>query len=310
MSVPPPVPPDQPAPEPSPRPRRPHKEPADRSAQGEPVLRRTIVKPAGSPVAGRGIVPDPVDAAYVASRLTALTHELANLLDGSLRVINLARRTAGDQGADAVARHIETVHAAMLQMADLVRNSMSGLTPVGPEAMKHALGAGGTLAAAISHAVAVMAPVAEERGIQLINESSPDVAESPAGPMYGVLINAIRNSIESIERAGHPEGRILVRAWLEAGRTGRSVGIEVCDDGAGPPPIAGGTARRPRTVFDPGVTSKPGSAGIGLALCKEVVDHLGGTIELSARGDSVGAVLRIRYPAPPSGAPSLDRRVG
>lgn len=318
MSVPPPPP--NPSPEPSPRPRRPQKEPADRAGAGgtgahppEPVLRRTVVRPAGvGPVAraGYGSPPDPVDAAYVASRLTALTHELANLLDGSLRVINLARRSAGGEGTDAVARHIDTVHAAMVQMADLVRNSMSGLAPVGPEVMKHALGAGGSLGAAISHAIAVMAPIAEERGIELVNESSADVTDSPAGPMYGVLINAIRNSLESIARTGQPHGRILVRAWLEAGRTGRSVGIEVCDDGAGPPPIAGAGGRLSRSVFDPGVTTKPGSAGIGLALCKEVVDHLGGTIELSPRGDSVGAVLRIRYPAPPCGASHLDRRVG
>ena len=34
------------------------------------MVRRTLVKPAG-------IVPDPVDSAYVGNRLTALTHELA-----------------------------------------------------------------------------------------------------------------------------------------------------------------------------------------------------------------------------------------
>ncbi|MFN7022338.1 MAG: hypothetical protein ACK4WH_13555, partial [Phycisphaerales bacterium] len=65
----PPTNPQQPSSSPDPI-RRPHKEPADR------VLRRTLVKPAG-------IVPDPVDSAYVSNRLTALTHELANLLEGS-----------------------------------------------------------------------------------------------------------------------------------------------------------------------------------------------------------------------------------
>ena len=68
------------------------------------MLKRTVVKPAG-------IVPDPVDAAYVANRLTALTHELANLLDGSLRVINMARKPGSEETPEHVSKHIETVYA-------------------------------------------------------------------------------------------------------------------------------------------------------------------------------------------------------
>ncbi len=314
----PPPPPPPPDPQPDParsRPgkgvRRPHNEPADRAekARGggntpEPVLRRTVVKPAG-------IVPDPVDAAYVANRLTALTHELANLLDGSLRVINLARRSNHEESSDQVGRHIETVYAAMLRMADLVRNSMTGLAPAGAEGVHAAVGAAGSLAGAVTHAANVMTPVAEERNVELLCEVGPELGESPAGPIYGVVINGVKNAIESIDRAGKGGGRVVVRAWMEAGRTGRCVGIEISDDGEGPPP-GGKIAREPskpgagRSVFEPGVTSKPGAAGIGLSLCKEIVGHLGGTIELTARSGG-GAVLRVRYPAP---SPMSERKLG
>lgn len=318
-NTPPPPPPPNPQPQPSPQPdparsrpgaKRTHKEPADRAGAGaggsghEPVLRRTVVKPAG-------IVPDPVDAAYVANRLTALTHELANLLDGSLRVINLARRSNPDEAPELVSRHIETVYAAMLQMADLVRNSMTGLTPVGSEGLRQAVGAAGSLAGAVTHAVNVMMPVAEERNIELVCEMGPELSESPAGPIYGVIINGVKNAIESIERAGRGSGRVVVRTWMEAGRTGRCVGIEITDDGEGPPnggrlARAGGKPGAGRCIFEPGVTSKQGAAGIGLSLCKEIVGHLGGTIELGPRSGG-GAVLRVRYPAP---APMSERRVG
>lgn len=268
------------------------------------MLRQTVVRPAG-------VLPDPVDSAYVVNRLTALTHELANLLDGSLRVINLARRGGPEETSEQVSRHIETVYAAMLQMADLVRNSMTGLAPAGSTGLHAAVGAAGSLAGAVTHAANVMMPIAEERNIELLCEVGPELSDSPAGPIYGVVINGVKNAIESVERTGRGRGRVTVRAWMEAGRTGRCVGIEISDDGEGPPP-AGKIARpgsKPgagRSVFEPGVSAKPGAPGIGLSLCKEIVGHLGGTIELGPRSGG-GAVLRVRYPAP---SPMSERRVG
>jgi signal transduction histidine kinase len=278
------------------------------------------VKPAG-------IVPDPADSAYVASRLTALTHELANLLEGSLRLMSVARRnlhdaegSSGSGGGPAVAtetppgqvaRNIDTVYAAMLQMADLVRNSMAGLPPPpgGLEGMRHALGASGAVAAAVRHAVNVMQPLAEEHGVELRSDIGPELGDVPAGPIYGLITNTVRNAIESIERAGRGggarkgrRGRVDVRAWMEAGRTGRCVGIEISDNGEGPPRGAG------KRVFEYGVSVKEGGAGVGLGLCRDLVDQLGGTIELNKHPDGQpGAVLTVRYPAP---TPMTERQLG
>lgn len=325
-----PTPPNPPSPQPNdpphrPSPRtRPAKEPADRAPSntppahgrhhgvtGEPILRRTLVRPAG-------IVPDPVDSAYVANRLTALTHELANLLDGSLRVISIARRnvpadtSAGPESTFApgeLTRHLDTVFAAMVQMADLVRNSMANLppSPGGLESIRRAFGSTGTVAAAANHAVNVMLPLAEDRNIQLTADISADLGDIPAGSIYSIITSAIRNAIESIERAGRsPDGtpgRIDVRAWMEAGRTGRCVAFEIADNGEGPPPAS---VTRGRSVFDYGFTCKAGSLGIGLALCRELVEQLGGTIDLIP-APSGGAMLKVRYPAP---APMSDRPLG
>ena len=43
--------------------------------------------------AGTAPTADPTDASFAAARLTALTHDLANLLDGSMRCLGLAERT-------------------------------------------------------------------------------------------------------------------------------------------------------------------------------------------------------------------------
>lgn len=284
-------PPPPPPPPSSPEP-RPHKEPADRA------LRRTIVRPAG-------IVPDPVDSAYVTNRLTALTHELANLLDGSLRLMSAARRTlvGDDRDSDGpacttpgpISKHLETVYAAMLQMADLVRNSMAGIspTPGGMEGMRHALGSSGTVEAAVRHAVNVMLPLAEDRRIEMRADIGPELGDVPAGVIYSVVTNTVRNAIESIDRTGRGHGSVGLRAWVEAGRTGRCVCIEIVDDGEGPPKKGG------KRVFEYGFSTKHDGPGIGLALCRELVEQLGGTIELSHRTDgAAGAVMRVRYPAP------------
>ena len=291
--------------------------------------------------------PDPLDSAYVSERLTALTHELANLLDGSLRCLSLARRAvwktglhapAGDTTAQSsgawrspgantrtpsddlaatlcedardsnsaveVARLLDTVHVAMQQMASLVKASMGGFTPGLMAPVTASIGSGGGMSEAVRHAADVMSPVAEELRIELTCEIDPRLAEVPAGPVYTIITNAVRNAIESIERLQSSgvtgTGAIRVQARLDNRSSPDQIEIEIIDDGQGPPArIEGGTNR----LFDAGVTTKPNGSGIGLSVIRDVVDELGGTVALSRRTPDpcthrAGAVLSVRFPCP------------
>ena len=285
-----------------------------------PALRRTVVRPAGA-------TPDPVDAAFVANRLTTLTHELSTLLDGSLRVIGIARRSiAGPETLDRhgkrdicpeqLARHLETVDAAMRQMAELVRCTMIGMAENGALGVRPGggFGSSSSLADAVQHAVDVMTPLAEEQHVRLEAQIGADLAAIAAGPIYAVITNGVRNAIESIRRVGDRVvgGRIVVRCWTESGKTGRCVMLTIEDDGAG---LARGDAeRRARSperpkpaesgsFFSLGFSTKPGGSGIGLSLSRDVIEQLGGTIELHARARDpksgrAGAVLSVCYPVP------------
>lgn len=302
--APPPNPPPSPNPSPPPG--------GERPDQPRVPLRATVVRPARHA--------DPIDAAFVATRLTTLTHDLANLLDGSLRIVSLARRSLPEDEHDSRSRRtidgasiaqlshqLTTLHAAMAQMADLVRASMLAMSAgdsacSGLMGIRAPFGAMCTLSDAIQHAADVMRPLADERRVSIDLDLSPELQDIASGPVYSVIASAVRNAIESINQLGaSAQGRVLIRGWTEAGKSGRAVVLEVTDDGIGPPHFE---SDRAESVFRLGFTTKPGGSGIGLAVSLDVVHQLGGTIQLLGRPRDAstgrgGAILRVCYPVPP-----------
>ena len=270
-----------------------------------PVLRLTR---------GPGTVPDPVDAPFAVEHLSVLAHEMGNLLDGSMRCLGLVRRAleplgcgVRDDHLEEARRRVETVYASLERMADLVHAAMRGSgSPLGSPTTLPSRPI--TLGEALTHAAEVVAPEAGELGIDVLLAAAPELEEVPAGPMYSVILNGLRNAVDSIRRCGDG-GRIEVRAGFEAapGSAARLITIEVRDDGVGLPPGLDGNR-----AMDLGFSTKPGGLGVGLALAREVVRGMAGTIDLMRRSDPrsparPGAVLRIVYPA---SRPRPDRSVG
>jgi len=268
---------------------------------GSPI--RVTVRPPGD-------VPDPADAPFAVERLAALGHDLGNLLDGSMRCLSLARRSLGNTAIQteeerSVQRHLGTVYGALERMADLVHAAMKGSSSVvGSATLCPSQPI--TLETAITHAADVVGPEAAEHGIQIVLSISPDAAALSAGPLYSVILNGLRNAIESIVRA-QPRDVGVRTGSVEVSATLKPVGpvddasidlvlLEIRDDGRGLP----GT-EDPNRAFDFGYTTKPGGAGVGLALAREVVREYGGMIELVRRTDRgsptrPGAILKVAYP--------------
>lgn len=244
--------------------------------------------------ASRGSAPDSAD------RLTTLVHELRNLLDGSLRWIALTERDLPRPGdatlgaeLERTRRQLETVRRALVQMNELVRTSMKAGLTLGTPAVSPAERI--SLGEALDHAVDVVRPRASSLGVELSISIDEQAGPRAAGPVYSVMLNALHNAIDSIERrlggrAG--TGRVEARlGWTERGGLGRVV-LEISDDGVGPPEL-----EDPGEVFDPRFSSKDDGQGIGLALSRQIVLEMGGRIELVGRGDGAGAVLRAVFPA-------------
>lgn len=264
--------------------------------------RRRAPVDGGGRASGR---PDAIRAAEASdeatNRLLSVAHELGNLVDGALRTVDLARRGLSEltddpeQDQAAIGRRLDAAHDALARMAGLLHETMR------PRSGR-ALGAHSThapLIEAILHAAEVHRPLAEDHGVEMSIECSPRLVLTPAGSMYTVLANAIRNAIESLAATGRG-GRIEIVAELATNDSDQAeIRIDVLDDGPGPP------STDDDRLFSSGYTTKDTGLGVGLSLCREIVSEMQGSVTLRRRraSDDVhpadrGARFSVRYPAP------------
>ncbi len=226
-----------------------------------------------------------------------VVHELSNLLDGSLRnvelVISNLQSTAPQEAVDpplqgsADDREVERLlvaNQAMRQMASLLRRWMHSHSDGAPlyDTQQH-------LDQAVLLAARLLRPAAAKLGVE-ISVSLPDFAgQLPAGPAYTIVSNALRNSIQAIADTpkSKPHSRIDVTVKIDAGF------IELCIQDEGPGLDAAIIDEQGELCF--GQTTKPHGHGIGLAMIREIVHGMGGALHLSNRSPR-GARLVVRYP--------------
>ena len=235
----------------------------------------------------------------VTINLATLAHELNNMLDGAMRYLSLARRglvaaSPNDSDASATMRQLEAVTDGLSRMAILIERAMRPQSRAGVY-----FAPGEPLVEALLHAADAMRPLADDRGIRINVDCSPRLVLTPAGPIYTIVVNALRNSIDAVGR----DGVIEIVAELRMRSDGTpEVCLDILDDGPGP------RRGRERKVFELGYSTSPAGDGVGLALCKDIVDSLGGTIGIARRPNDrpnwsvrrPGAHLSVRYPAPTS----------
>jgi CheY-like chemotaxis protein len=119
--------------------------------------------------------------------------------------------------------------------------------------------------------------------------------------LHQVVVNLITNAHQAMCKVPPPR-RLTCTTWYDTARS--RVVLAAADTGPGiPPEIAA-------HIFEPFFTTKPSGAGtgLGLSLCKEIVERHGGTIGVESQPGQ-GAVFRLELPveaaamtAPQSGA--------
>jgi signal transduction histidine kinase len=101
-----------------------------------------------------------------------------------------------------------------------------------------------------------------------------------------VALNLVRNAVEAVQVLPKERRRITVATRIEPDGSGT---LSVSDLGDGVPPQA------KERLFDPFVTTKPGGLGLGLSICRSVVEAHGGAICHQRNGDK-GAVFAFTLP--------------
>ena len=102
-----------------------------------------------------------------------------------------------------------------------------------------------------------------------------------------VILNLLRNAMEAVELSRPGVVRLIT---VEAGRYGSdAVSVQVADRGAG---IAEGDLER---VFESFYSTKPSGLGIGLAICRKLIEAHGGALWAS-HNPGGGAVFQFTLP--------------
>jgi signal transduction histidine kinase len=162
-------------------------------------------------------------------------------------------------------------------MAELISRAQGagGIDPVEIEMLRSPR----SIERELAHIVSLLTPECQSNGVELRCDVDPRAAQLEAGILAPVLMNGLRNAIESCCRPGLATRRVAVSIHL---RTPRSLRLLIEDTGIG----------LPQSVIV-GASPKGDGHGIGLALCRSLVDQSGGQLELSNVPYGGGAVLSV-----------------
>jgi CheY-like chemotaxis protein/two-component sensor histidine kinase len=199
-----------------------------------------------------------------------ISHELANALAAITGWARLAR-----QGTDAT------------EALELIESNATNAWT----AARHILGKGGParersldLSAFIEEVGRLVSWKARERGLDVRVAVEPGLrVVGDRGHAWSIFWNLAINALEALSRGGRLE--------LRAKRKGGRAVIEVIDDGSGMTPEVRARA------FERRFTTKPTGSGIGLALVKQTVERLGGSISLESEPGR-GTHVTVELPSP------------
>src|SRR5262249_6401650 len=114
----------------------------------------------------------------------------------------------------------------------------------------------------------------------------PPLVFGHRGQLHEVLLNLIRNAIEAMEAV--KDGRRMLQLRTE--KNGRdAIAIEVEDTGPGI------DKEKLEDIFEAFVTTKPKGMGLGLAICRMIIERHGGQLSASS-ADKGGALFQIILP--------------
>lgn len=218
--------------------------------------------------------------------LAYLSHELRGTLGGVSSGMQLLRQADQPELRERLAAAVQTSCDGLLQMLETTlaheRAMLTGVT-LDPVLLD--------LPAWWTATIAPWALAAERKGLKWHTEGPADGVRvlADGGRLAQVLGNLVGNAIKFT-----PTGKVEVGArWLDAPRS--VLQLRVQDSGPGVP------AEDRERLFEPYAQGQAGrearvGAGLGLAITRQIVLAMGGTIEVSSAGAGAGALFTVEIP--------------
>jgi two-component system sensor kinase FixL len=240
----------------------------DRAAEQLESLRSQLIH--ASRVSAMGTM-----ASTIAHEINQPLAAIASCLRGT---INRLRR-GGEAAVEEAVRWLERGEQITLQTGETIQRLRAMLGR--GEAKRETV----PLARLIEEANAIALVGAEAKAISYSQDVDPSLkVDADPVQIQQVLINLVRNAAEAMELSG--ERRLSVTARREGGQ------VEICVQDSGP-----GIAQDLRaSLFEPFQSTKAAGMGIGLSICRTIVEAHQGRIWLAEDGEGAGASFRFTLP--------------
>lgn len=208
----------------------------------------------------------------VSGMATALAHEINQPMTAARAlarsVQELVRVPSGDRA------RAEKNIASMIEQIDHAANIVSRMREFLRRGERHVSTL--DIRIVLTEALALVQPLAEEHriAIDLAMPADMPVVFADRVQVQQVVINLVRNAVDAIADGRIAAGRIVVTATVSADAA--EIEIAVHDNGPGI------DSEQLDTLFDPLSTSRPDGIGLGLSICRTIIQSHGGRIWLSS----------------------------